>query len=193
MNEDRNEETNVQAAAQLQDPASPAPSMEEIFREHHQRVFRVAYRVTGNAQDAEDVLQTVFMRLVRRRGDNPLSDRPESYLHRAAINAGLDILRARDSARSSPLEDVEDQLAEGREHSPYETHSGRELKKHVRAVLATMSPKTAEVFALRYFEGYGNNEIAEMLDSSRSTIAVILHRARHRLQQEIGSLTGDES
>ncbi len=193
MNEERKEETNVQAAAQLRDTETPAPSMEEVFREHHQRVFRVAYRVTGNAQDAEDVLQTVFMRLVRRRGDNPLSDRPESYLHRAAINAGLDVLRARDSARSSPLEDFEDQLAEGREHSPYETHSGRELKERVRAVLATMSPKTAEVFALRYFEGYGNNEIAKMLDSSRSTIAVILHRARHRLQQEIGSLMGDES
>ncbi|MDX1390473.1 MAG: RNA polymerase sigma factor [Acidobacteriota bacterium] len=180
MNEERKEETNVQAAAQLRDSGLPAPSLEEIFREHHQRVFRVAYRVTGNAQDAEDVLQTVFMRLARRRGETPLSDRPESYLHRAAINAGLDVLRARDSARSSPLDDVQDQLAEAGERSPHEAHLARELKERIRAVLATMSPKTAEVFALRYFEGYGNHEIAELLGSSRSTIAVILHRARHR-------------
>ena len=192
MNEERNEETKVQAAAQLH-TAGESPPLETVFREHHQRVYRAAYRVTGNAQDAEDVLQTVFMRLWRRGNEHPLSDRPEGYLHRAAVNAALDVLRSRQSARSSPLDDVEEHLADAREHAPDETHLGKELKQRVREILGKMSPKTAEIFALRYFEGFGNNEIAEMLDSSRSTIAVVLHRARHRLQQELGSSMGEKS
>jgi RNA polymerase sigma-70 factor (ECF subfamily) len=193
MNEERNEENKVQAAAQLQSAEPSPPSLETIFREHNKRVFRVAYRVTGNAEDAEDVLQTVFMRLARRQADHPLSERPESYLHRAAVNAALDVLRSRQSARSSPLDDVEDHLTQDPGKSPDHEHAHGELKRRVREVLAGMSEKTAEVFALRYFEGYGNNEIASMLGSSRSTVAVILHRARHRLQREIGSSIGEKS
>ncbi|MGD0268453.1 MAG: sigma factor, partial [Candidatus Sulfotelmatobacter sp.] len=60
-----------------------------IFRAHYGLVFRTAYRITGNAGDAEDVLQTVFLRMLRRgRGAEPLEN-PESYLRRAAINAAL--------------------------------------------------------------------------------------------------------
>ena len=76
--------------------------LEAIFRDHHQRVLRAAHRVTGNPQDAEDVVQTVFMRLARREGGSPLSDSPGNYLHRAAINAALDVVRSRQAQRSTP-------------------------------------------------------------------------------------------
>jgi RNA polymerase sigma-70 factor (ECF subfamily) len=60
--------------------------LESVFLEHQRRVFRAAYRITGNAQDAEDVLQTVFLRL-HRQGDAASLENPSSYLYRAAINA----------------------------------------------------------------------------------------------------------
>jgi RNA polymerase sigma factor (sigma-70 family) len=63
----------------------------------------------------------------------------------------------------------------------------------VRAALAELSPKSAEIFTLRYFEGYGNNEIAIMLGTSRSTINVILHRTRQRLKEKISDYVGEGS
>ena len=62
----------------------------------------------------------------------------------------------------------------------------------MRQALARMSPKAAEVFTLRYFEGYGNHEIAKLLGTSRSTVNVILHRTRRKLREELGSYFGEE-
>ena len=68
-----------------------------------------------------------------------------------------------------------------------------EIRGEIRKALAKMSPKSAEVFILRYFEGYGNHEIARMLGASRSTINVILHRTRQKLREEIASYVGEKS
>ncbi len=76
--------------------------LESVFLEHQRRVFRAAYRITGNAQDAEDVLQTVFLRLARQ-GDAASLANPSSYLYRAAVNAALDLLRARKERSSVVL------------------------------------------------------------------------------------------
>ena len=67
------------------------------------------------------------------------------------------------------------------------------LRDEIRKALAKMSPKAAETFVLRYFEGYGNHEIARMLGTSRSTINVILHRTRQKLREEIASYVGEIS
>jgi len=193
MNEDSKQEDTLQQAVNQAMTQPPAPELEQIYREHYKRVLSAAYRVTGNPQDAEDVLQTVFMRLVRREGGSPLSDSPGSYLHRAAINASLDIVRSRHSSRTSPLDDVEPLLAEADQKSPERLQGSGEIRDEIRKALSKMSPKSAEVFILRYFEGYGNHEIARMLGASRSTINVILHRTRLKLREEIASYVGEES
>jgi RNA polymerase sigma-70 factor (ECF subfamily) len=61
----------------------------------------------------------------------------------------------------------------------------------VREALARMSPRAAEIFALRYFEGYANHEIAGLLGTSRSTVNVILHRTRKELRGEMESYAGE--
>ena len=169
--------------------------LEGLFKEHSRRVYRVAYRVTGSPNDAEDVVQTVFLRLLKRK-DLELGPGVGSYLHRAAINAGLDLLRARGRARSTPLEEEGEQPQLEEAHPAAQPESrikSRELQSQLRAGLAKLSPRAAEMFALRYFEGYGNTEIAEILGTSRETIAVTLHRCRARLKQELGGLQGAES
>lgn len=194
MNENSRKEKELQVALQQSRPASNAvEELEMVFRDHHKLVLQSAYRVTGNTMDAEDVLQTVFVRLARRKGGTALSGNPAGYLHRAAINAALDIIRSRKSARSSSLEDVEPVLADRGQPSPERSQEDREIRDRVRQALALLNPKTAEVFALRYFEGYGNNEIARMLGTSRSTVAVMLHRARNRLKEQICDLAGEAS
>ena len=77
------------------EPADSRPStdLEQIFRENHAMVFRAAYRITGNAGDAEDVLQTVFLRMLKRDpGAEPVGNMA-SFLHRSAVNAALDLVR----------------------------------------------------------------------------------------------------
>ena len=75
---------------------------ERVFREHHAMVFRAACRVTGNTADAEDVLQTVFLRLLGRGEADTVMENAEHYLRRAAVNGALDVIRARASRRWTP-------------------------------------------------------------------------------------------
>src|SRR5207248_8435750 len=76
--------------------------VEQLFAEHHQRVLRAAYRITGSMADAEDVAQSVFVRLLQ--GASEAVEKPESYLYRAAINGALDLLRRREADRIAPLD-----------------------------------------------------------------------------------------
>src|SRR3989442_14771377 len=101
----------VQAAAKTlrlvtEPPKYHETELEALFRAHHDRVFRTAHRITGSPADAEDVLQTVFLRLVRGGQAYDLSANPEAYLARAAINASLDLMRSRGRTRSLELNEV---------------------------------------------------------------------------------------
>jgi RNA polymerase sigma-70 factor (ECF subfamily) len=186
------EEGNLQNALKAKTAAAAPPDLGKIFAEHHRRVIRAAYRVTGNMEDAEDVLQTVFMRLARREGGSPLSNSLGSYLHRAAINAALDLVRSRRAARKTALEDVEPVLAGDATKQPDRAQRAEEIRELIRIGLGKASPKAAEIFVLRYFEGYGNHEIAKMLGTSRSTVNVILHRTRQSLREQIGEYVGED-
>lgn len=175
----------MQVVAMRETDPRDASGLEVVFRDHHTRVFQAAYRVTGNAADAEDVLQNVFLRLTHKGGDALPVENPSSYLYRTAVNAALDLLRTRRA--QVPVEEAD----RARKHSPErpdEAHARTEIGEELRRALATLPPRAAEVVALRYLEGYGNHEIARMLDLSRVTVAVILHRARHRLQKELRSM-----
>jgi len=163
--------------------------LESLFEKHHARVFRTAYRVTGNATDAEDVLQTVFLRVARGQEAAEASENTEAYLSRAAINASLDLLRSRKRSRAVAIDDVENRatLAQfASKQNPETHHEDRELRKLIREAVAKLGDTAAQMFALRYFEGYGNGEIAGIMKTSPLVVGVTLHRARARLRKEIG-------
>lgn len=165
-------------------------SLETLFQQHHDRVFRTAHRVTGSAADAEDVLQTVFLRLARGSEAVTVPDNPESYFARAAVNASLDLLRARKRSKAVAFDDVENGAAAielvSRRH-PEASHEDRELRHLIREAVSKLGPTAGQMFALRYFEGYDNGEIAQMMKTSALVVGVTLHRARTRLRKEIGS------
>jgi RNA polymerase sigma-70 factor (ECF subfamily) len=161
--------------------------LERLFRDHNEQVFRAAYRITGSSADAEDVLQTVFLRLASTKEQRDLSPSPGSYLHRAAVNASLDLLRARARSKSVSMDDeATPREFESSVLNPAEEHEDKEMRKLIREAVAHLGERAAAVFALRYFEGYDNKEIAEMLGTSQMVVAVTLHRARTRLRREIG-------
>ena len=159
--------------------------LETVFLEHQARVFRAAYRVTGNAQDAEDVLQTVFLKLTHDGEPRVPVANLASYLYRTAVNASLDLLRTRRT--SVPIEEVAD-APDSRTPGPDRNQEAGEIRARLRRALATLPEQAALVFALRYLEGYGNHEIARMVGLSRVTVAVSLHRTRQRLQKQFREL-----
>jgi RNA polymerase sigma factor (sigma-70 family) len=137
-------------------------------------MLRAAYRITGSAADAEDALQTVVLRLLRR-GQALLEDEP-AYLRRAAVNAALDLVRAR-----GPLTG----LSGSELPAPSADSADPRLAAALRGALARLPRRTAEIFALRHFEDLDNREIAGLLGMTQVHVAVALHRARRRLQPEL--------
>jgi RNA polymerase sigma-70 factor (ECF subfamily) len=172
------------------EPAISARELEAIFKEHHAMVFRAAYRVTGNAGDAEDVLQTVFLRLVKRDSDADPVGNIASFLHRAAVNAALDLVRAKQNVRNIPLDELEPVLAEGSHRSPDRLQHSGEIREWLRLAMGRLNPRIAEMFTMRFFEGKDNPEIAKLLNTTPGTVAVTLSRTRDRLQKEYQAYLG---
>lgn len=188
---DRND--RIGAAAGPPSSREDTERLERLYAEHSRAVYRAAYRVTGSASDAEDVVQTVFLRVARRPADDPLGEAAGGYLHRAAVNAALDVVRSRQRAGWVPLDAAGDPAGGPPEGDPERSGRARELRRSLRLALSRLSPRTAEVFALRYFEGLGNSEIAALSGVSQGVIAVLLFRARARLRKELTALVGGAS
>ena len=164
----------------------PPGELEVLFQTHHDRVFRTAHRITGSPADAEDVLQTVFLRLVKSPEGYDLSANPEAYLSRAAINASLDLMRSRTRSKLVGISDLDADALESKFQTPEAEHSDRELHELIRAAVSRLGKTAAEMFVLRYYEGYDNQEIAKLMNTSQMVVGVVLHRARTRLKKEIG-------
>ena len=198
MYEEQGRKDKVEATAQLESQLVPVPivpppdlDLDLVFREHHTTVFRAAYRVTGNAGDAEDVLQTVFMRLLRRHSDAEAVGNMEAYLRRAAVNAALDLIRSRQAAPHVSLEDLAPMLPENAPLAPDRLYRSTEIRHWLRQAVARLSPRAAEMFALRFFEGRDNPEIAQVLGTTPGSVAVTLSRTRDRIQQEFRAYMGE--
>lgn len=156
------------------------PRLEQVFLEHKDRVFRTAYRITGNAGDAEDALQTVFLRLVRQ-DRLPDVGNLAAYLHRSAVNASLDLLRRRRDARTSSLDDDENPVEAV---APNNAGTSTEIRDWLRQALGRLNPRWAEMFVLRFIEDCSNREIAGMMNTSPAVVAVLLHRTRAQLRKD---------
>lgn len=191
---------NMLLTSNLKDSAKSAPPDEAIaesaqleelaalFQDYHKTIFRIAYRMTGSPSDAEDVLQTIFLRLAPNHARRDLSPNPEAYLHRAAVNASLDLIRRRTRANFVALDVVDfKQSSKLSVQSPEDNFADVELRELIRHAVAKLEGRAATAFALRYFEGYDNGRIAQVLGTSQMVVAVTLHRARTRLRKEIGS------
>jgi RNA polymerase sigma-70 factor (ECF subfamily) len=151
---------------------------EGIFREYSEFVYCTAYRVTGSVEDAEDVLQTLFVQLLRHERPPEFERNSKAYLYRAAVNTSLNLIRSRRrNLVSHDIENVEDP------GSWRQSAAEDRIREELRAVLAELSPRAAEIFILRHVHGYSDSEIAKLLGVSRGTIAVTLFRARARLRR----------
>lgn len=163
----------------------PLTGLSQLFAEHHRRVLRAAYRITGSMADAEDVAQAVFLRLAGT--DAPVAN-AGSYLYRAAINGALDLLRQRKAAQTESLENAAYVAAAGSGSSPEREASSKQLGALLRVAIGELPQRAAEMFVLRYVEDLGNREIAALMGTSQAVVAVTLFNARSRLKKRLSIL-----
>ena len=148
----------------------------ELYELHYATVYRVALRITGNPADAEDVLQTVFLRVLNQGGCLNTAHVNQAYFRRASANAAVDLLRRRAAHAESQFDDA-------LPHSAVESQAL--LKERLRRAVATLEQSDAVLFLLRYVEGLSNGELAELFGLEKNNVAVRLHRIRQMLQTEM--------
>jgi RNA polymerase sigma-70 factor (ECF subfamily) len=149
--------------------------LEEVFRAHYRMTYRTAYAITGNSEDAEDVVQTIFLRLIRREVPPDLKKNPRAYLYRAAVNASLSTIRARKRRAAATDVPVTTTISE--------SDSAEEIHRRLYDAVAELTPESAHILLLRYVHDSSDAEIAKLLGTSRGTIAVSLYRSRRRLRK----------
>jgi len=148
----------------------------ELYERNYAIVYRTALRITGNPADAEDALQTVFLRVLRQGGLLGPDQMPGAYFRRAAANAAVDLIRRRVSRLESQLDT--ESLRTDHESTAF-------LKERLRRAIAVLEHSDAVMFLLRYVEGLSNGELAAMFGVEKNNIAVRLHRIRQTLQAQL--------
>ena len=168
------------------DPTWQPPSWEQVVTEHGDRVFRLAYRLTGNKHDAEDLTQEVFVRVFRSLSTYTPGNF-EGWLHRITTNLFLDQVRRRNRIRFDALaEDAGDKL-EGREPSPERAVLDGLLEADVQAALDALPADFRAAVVLADVEGLTYEEIAETLDIKLGTVRSRIHRGRSQLRVSLSA------
>ncbi len=157
------------------------PSWEDVVTEHSARVYRLAYRLTGNPHDAEDLTQEVFVRVFRSLSSYTPGTF-EGWLHRITTNLFLDQARRRSKIRFDALADDADQRLPGRVPSPDTEVTDGMLDDDIEAALAALPPEFRAAVVLCDIEGLSYDEIADVLGTKLGTVRSRIHRGRKMLR-----------
>ncbi|MGW8530845.1 MULTISPECIES: RNA polymerase sigma factor SigE [Nocardiopsidaceae] len=160
------------------------PSWDEVVRTHSPRVYRLAYRLTGNKHDAEDLTQEVFIRVFRSLA-NYTPGTFEGWLHRITTNLFLDMARRKARIRFEGLADNADERLEGREPSPAQRYDDRHFDADIQSALDALPAEFRAPVVLCDIEGLSYEEIAATLDVKLGTVRSRIHRGRAQLRRAL--------
>jgi RNA polymerase sigma-70 factor, ECF subfamily len=157
------------------------PSWDEVVRDHSARVYRLAYRLTGNVPDAEDLTQEVFVRVFRSLSSYTPGTF-EGWLHRITTNLFLDMARRRQRIRFEGLGDDAAGRLSGDEPTPAQAFDDRHLDGDVQQALAALAPEYRAAVVLCDIEGLSYEEVASTLGVKLGTVRSRIHRGRAQLR-----------
>ncbi|MFC6092135.1 MULTISPECIES: RNA polymerase sigma factor SigE [Saccharothrix] len=169
--------------APIEDAEWTVPSWDQVVREHADRVYRLAYRLTGNQHDAEDLTQETFIRVFRSLA----SYKPgtfEGWLHRITTNLFLDMARRRSRVRMEALPEEHDRIR-GDDPSPEEVYDETHLDPELQAALDELPPEFRAAVVLCDVEGLSYEEIGATLGIKLGTVRSRIHRGRQALRLEM--------
>lgn len=160
------------------------PTWEEIVEQHSARVYRLAYRLTGNVHDAEDLTQDVFVRVFRSlHSYSPGTF--EGWLHRITTNVFLDRMRRKQRIRFDALSDEATARLAGRAPGPEQVYAATHLDDDVQRALDGLAPAFRAAVVLCDIEGLSYEEIADVLDIKLGTVRSRIHRGRAQLREAL--------
>jgi RNA polymerase sigma-70 factor (ECF subfamily) len=157
------------------------PSWDEVVRTHSARVYRLAYRLTGNRHDAEDLTQDVFVRVFRSLSSYTPGTF-EGWLHRITTNLFLDQVRRKQRIRFDGLADDAAERLPGREPGPDQVYDDRHFDDDVQRALDSLPPDFRAAVVLCDIEGLSYEEIAATLGVKLGTVRSRIHRGRAQLR-----------
>jgi RNA polymerase sigma factor (sigma-70 family) len=170
-------------AAQAAQPWVP-PTWQEVVEQHSARVYRLAYRLTGNRYDAEDLTQEVFVRVFRSLSTYTPGTF-EGWLHRITTNLFLDQVRRKKRIRFDALPEDSDARLPGREPDPSRAYDDTHLDDDVQAALDALSPDFRAAVVLCDIEELSYEEIAATLGIKLGTVRSRIHRGRSQLRDAL--------
>jgi len=164
-----------------------------LVERHSHAVFRLAYRMTGSEEDAEDVVQETFLRAYRQLGRFQARAEFGTWLYRIAANCAVDFMRARaarrDQSRAEGLERLDADAAAASAHpGPDRLAESAEARARLARALADLTPLERAAFTLRHHEGRSTREIAELLGIGASAAKHSVFRAVRKLRASLAPL-----
>ena len=177
---------NTDGVGEGSGPSLDGREIERLVREFHEQIFRYCYRLSGNAADAEDLVQQTFAIACQHLGQLKDASRVSGWLYRIARNSFLKSRRRQRPAAASSLEIEVDQFRDGSS----ETSANEQVinSDHLQLALDQLDAPHRTVLAMFYFEDLSYKEIAERLDIQMGTVMSRLSRARQRLKLALEKL-----
>jgi len=180
----RSKEPTMSQPSPDQAGVADVPSWEQIVEDHSARVYRLAYRLTGNAHDAEDLTQEVFVRVFRSL-HTYTPGTFEGWLHRITTNLFLDSARRKSRIRFDALPEDADNRLPSPVPTPDAAYLNQMFDADIEAALASLSPDFRAAVVLCDVEGLSYEEIAEVLDLKMGTVRSRIHRGRAMLRSAL--------
>ena len=165
-------------------PAEGVPSWQEIVDQHSDRVYRLAFRLTGNRHDAEDLTQEVFVRVFRSLSTYEPGTF-EGWIHRITTNLFLDQARRKQRIRFDALSDERADRLHSSSPAPEAAYADQTFDDDIERALATLPPEFRAAVVLCDVEGLSYDEIAQILDAKLGTVRSRIHRGRALLRSAL--------
>lgn len=160
-----------------------ANAIETLFREHYQGLSRYAFSILKDQEEAEDVVQKLFVKLWEKRKDIEIWKDVKSYLYRSTYNASLNELKR--IKRHTMYETADKENGFQSDNDSSSKVMSEELEKHIENAIQTLPTKCGEVFRMSRFKEYSYKEIAEKLDISIKTVENHMGKALKLMREEL--------
>lgn len=183
-------QTDAAAVALARDGDSEA--FRALVERHSRAVYRIAHRMTGTSQDAEDVVQDTFLKVHKQLSRFESRANFGTWLHRIAVNCSIDLIRSRPHRETGHDAMDLDQFGaeentEGIRASPERLMLSTEVQERINAAMSGLSPMERAAFMLRHFEGHSIEEIGERLavspNATRNAVFRAVQKVRKVLQE----------
>jgi RNA polymerase sigma-70 factor (ECF subfamily) len=160
-------------------------ALETLVRRYQRPLYNAAYRVLGNAEDASDTTQVVFMRMWERLGEFDPQHKFFSWIYRITVNESLNLLRR--NGREEPLGEDEE-IPDSQRADPAWQYHEAQLSRRIQQAMMQMKADDRVVLTLRHFSELGYREIAQVLALEEKTVKSRLFEARRRLRELLGDI-----